>query len=294
MKVLTKAEIVDRFKVAEPMWKSWSAMGYNGEEVNMNAVFFIGDRAYYTDGAFALIAPVLDGEGSIGYSIDNEIKDENPIIQLDENNIVYMKKDEKKSVNIFSYMPTDKTIQEKRFQLIVGSPLKNIIDQTENGFRTNKVIFRKDDLLENIDRLYGNEVKNKEVEAIAFQPDYENNVLICKARRYKKRDDKRIQKLGTFTIPIFTDSLFSYGVKNPQEKFVAIQVKYLDLIKVFEEDEYVQMIFNMINRDVDKRMPIQEYKQTSLGYVKIEGYGDDNPKFKLIIGQVIPNFDIFE
>ena len=33
MKILSRAEIVDRFRIAEPMWKSWSAMNYNNEDV---------------------------------------------------------------------------------------------------------------------------------------------------------------------------------------------------------------------------------------------------------------------
>ena len=41
-------------------------------------------------------------------------------------------------------------------------------------------------------------------------------------------------------------------------------------------------------------VPLDEYRRMTLGYVKFEGYGDDNPKFKMIVGQVVPNFDIFQ
>ena len=294
MKILSRAEIVDRFRIAEPMWKSWSAINYNNKDVDMNVVFFIGGEVFYTDGAFALTGPVLDGEGEVAYSISNEINNENPIIQLDRNNLTYIKKDEKKAISLFSYLPSEPELQGKRLKIITGSSLVSTIKDAEKGFKTNKVIFRKEDLLSNINRLYGNEIKNKEVEAMVFQPDYENNILICKARRYKKIDTKRAAKLGTFEIPIYTDSLFSYGVKNPKDRYVAIQVKYLDLLRVFEEDEYIQMTFNMIMRDPKKRVPLDEYRSMTLGYVKFEGYGDDNPKFKMIVGQVVPNFDIFE
>lgn len=297
MIILSKADIVERFKIARTVLTSDSRtyLTYNENNVTFDMVMFLGNNAYYTNGAFSLSAPVLDRpneEFDVGFVYDNE---ENPLIQIDRRELKYDIIDDKSKVisivNNSQLSDEDKAIQR---DFVSNVNLEELIVKTREGFKTNKVIFKKNDMLQKIKELYGDQVKNKDIEALAMVPDYNRNVLICKARRFKKKDDKRASQLGEFEIPIYDDFLFSYGSTNTEDKVVTIQVKFMDLIKIFTEDEYIKMTFNMLQRDPKKRASMADLVANNVGYVNLEGYGDENPKITLTVGQVIAGFDIFE
>lgn len=297
MIVLSKSDIVERFKIARTALVSGpeNCLRYNDSDISCDMVMFFGSNAYYTNGAFSLSAPVVDRpneEFDVGFAYDEE---ENPLIQIDRNELRYEMADSKSKV-VTLVNNSRVTSKEKELQktCISNVNLESLIIRTREGFKTNKVIFRKNDMLEKIKELYGEQVKNKDIEALAMVPDYNRNVLVCKARRFKKKDDKRASQLGEFEIPIFDDFLFSYGSTNVEDKVVTLQVKFMDLIKIFTEDEYIKMTFNMLNRDPKKRPSISELSNNNTAYVNLEGYGDSNPKIVLTVGQVIAGFDIFE
>lgn len=299
---LKREDVIKRFSIANEIYGKKSLFKLNDKEYNMNGVLFIGNKAFYTNNSFVLFAKTLDmpeceeTQGNTMW-LYNTPEEENPIIDASDINEVSVDEVPKKE-KMTSLLSKDTVLTEEDCTEIENFWEKQIM-RSFNTITTNKVIFRKTDLLGELQKLYGREKKNKSVESVAIKIDREANLLRMKPFRHKKKDEKREQKIldtipgGELIIPFFEDDFLKrYAINDDIEKGVVLRVQELELIKVFQENEFISMSFNLMAFDPKERNKnIKEYTSKDYHIVFFKGYGGEDSSIRLLLPQITSNYN---
>lgn len=294
MKILSKSDIIQRFSIGKDIYTNskldGSGFTVDNNKYNTNGIIFSGHWAYYTNNQFLLRCAAHDRpyyETNLGYEYNN---DEDPIKQLDTLEIEAKKQGRGQTLLFYNY--NNDEVSDMGCNELSNYWLDNF-RQCFMGFRANKVVFRKNDLLAYLDDIFGKKVNDRAVSAVVMVADFERQVLKCKVIRFKKRD---ISKEVEFDIPIYVDPFINWNTYSDFQPMIAINALYLNLLQVFQENEYINMSFNYVPANPKERQAyVKEYNSQSLPRVVFSGYGqDEQPDIKLGITQIYPNFNPFE
>lgn len=295
MKILSKSEIIQRFSIGKDIYNNskLDASGFvvNNNEYNTNGVIFSGHWAYYTNNQFILRCPAHDRpfyEADLGYEYDN---DEDPIKQLD--NLDMQAKKQGRGQTLLFYNYNNDTVEDRGNNELSNYWLNNF-NQCFMGFRANKVMFKKNDLLAALDDIFGKKVNDRAVSAVTMVADFENQLLKCKVIRFKKRD---VSKEVDFVIPIYVDPFINWHTVPKFQPMIAVNALYLNLLQVFQESEYINMSFNYVPANPKERTSyIKEFGNQTLPRVVFSGCKgeEEQPEIKLGLTQIYPNFNPFE
>lgn len=294
MKILSKADIIQRFSIGKEIYTNSKIDGsgfvVNNNEYNTNGVMFFGHWAYYTNNQFILRCPAHDRpyyDANLEYEYNNE---EDPIKQL--SNLELEAKKQGRGQTLLFYNYKDNTVED-RGESELTNYWANNFNQCFLGFRSNKVMFKKNDLLARLDDIFGKKVNDRAVSAVVMVADFEAQLLRCKVIRFKKRD---VSKEVEFIIPIYVDPFMNWQTEPQFQPMIAINALYLNLLQVFQENEFINMSFNYVPANPKERTSyINEFGTTTLPRVVFSGYGEDEqPEIKLGVTQIYPNFNPFE
>lgn len=294
MKILSKSEIIERFSIGKDIYTNSKidASGFtvNNEAYNTNGVIFSGHWAYYTNNQFILRCPAHDRpfyEANLEYEYNNE---EDPIKQLDDLEMQAKKQGRGQTLLFYNY--NNNEVEDRGNNELTNYWLNNF-NQCFIGFRGNKIMFKKNDLLTHLDDIFGKKVNDRAVSAVVMVADFESQLLRCKVIRFKKRD---VSKEVEFVIPIYVDPFINWSTTPYFQPMIAVNALYLNLLQVFQENEYVNMSFNYVPANPKERTSyINEFGSQTLPRVVFSGFGEEEqPDIKLGITQIYPNFNPFE
>ena len=295
MKILSKSDIIQRFSIGKDIYTNskldGSGFTVNNNEYNTNGVIFIGHWAYYTNNQFILRCPAHDRpcyDANLEYEYNKE--NEDPIKQLDTLELLANKQGRGQTLLFYNY---ENNTSEDRGDNELSRYWMNNFEQCFLGFRANKVIFKKNELLAHLDDIFGKKVNDRAVSAVVMVADYEEQLLRCKVVRFKKRDEsKEIE----FSIPIYIDPFINWHSTPSFQPMIAVNALYLNLLQVFQENEFINMSFNYVPANPKERTKfLNEHGFTTLPRVVFTGHGgDDHPEIKLGLTQIYPNFNPFE
>lgn len=295
-----REDIIKRFSIGQEIYGK-SLFKLNNKEYDMNGVLFIGNKAFYTNNAFMLFAKTLDMPNCEEMNtnlmwrynieeVDNPISEENQI-----NNIEILENPNKEKLS--SILSTrEYPLTEDDTRELENFWQKEVI-KSFNTLTTNKIIFRKNDLLSEFQKLYGKEKKSKAVESVAIKIDREAKLLRLKPFRHKKKDLKREQKIldtipgGELIVPFFEDNFFSKYTVSDIDKGIILRVQELELIKVFQENEYVCLSANLLPFNPKERGDLKQIVNTGMHRVFIKGYDGEDSSIRLQLPQIIPNYN---
>lgn len=300
-----REDIIKRFSIANEIYGK-SLFRLNNKEYNMNGVLFVGNKAFYTNNTFMLYARTLDmpeceeTEGSTIWMY-NTSEEENPIRDGKDVNGVILGEVPKKEKMTSLISVKDNPLTEEETEEIQCFWEKQMT-RVFNTITTNRVIFRKTDLLGELQKLYGREKRNKLAESVAIRIDREAKLLRMKPFRHKKKDEKREQKIldtipgGELIVPFFEDDFIKkYTINDNFEKGIVLRVQELELIKAFQENEYISMSANLMAFDPKQRnKDIKDYINNNYHIVFFKGYGQEDSTIRLQIPQVTANYNPFD
>ena len=153
---LKREDVIKRFSIANEIYGKKSLFKLDDKEYNMNGVLFIGNKAFYTNNIFLLFAKTLDmpeceeTEGNTMW-LYNTPEEENPIIDANEVDRLTIDEVPKKE-KMMSLLSKDIPLTEEECDKIQSFWEKQVL-RSFNTITTNKVIFRKTDLLGEIQKL---------------------------------------------------------------------------------------------------------------------------------------------
>lgn len=297
---LRREDIIKRFSIGEEIYGK-TPFRLDDVEYDLSGVLFIRNKAFYTNNAFMLFAKALDmpdceetNQNVVwSYKIG---ENDNPIIN-DENIekleiVPNSKKDRLSSILVRENVLSDEDAQyiEEYWE---KEALRSFFQVT-----ADKIIIRKNDLLSEINKLYGREKKNKIAESLAIRVDRESGLLRIRPFRHKKRDIKREEKIasvipgGEMVVPFFEDNFIT---KNSQydfnERGLVLRVQELELIKVFQENDFISLSFNPIPFEPKDREDINYYMSKGIHRVFFKGYGTEDSTIRLQLPQVLANYN---
>lgn len=297
---LKREDIIKRFSIGEEIYGK-TPFRLDDVMYDLSGVLFIGNKAFYTNNAFMLFAKSLDMPDCEethrnvvwNYRATGE---ENPIVEDDNVNKLEIVGNAKKD-RLSSILVRENVLDDEDAEYIEEFWKKEAL-RSFFQVTTDKIIFRKNDLLSEIHKLYGREKKNKSVEALAIRVDRESNLLRIRPFRYKKKDLKREEKIasvipgGEMIVPFFEDNFIN---KNSQydfnERGLVLRVQELELIRVFQENDFISLSFNPIPFDPKGREDMNYYMSKGLHRVFFKGYGGEDSTIRLQLPQVLANYN---
>lgn len=279
--MITKYEIVERFKeVGDDLYRGVvKGSGYrvDGKDIELNGVIFIREWAYYTNNHFILRCRCDDrvcDESVITFDWEKEDEIEHlDSIKLEP------KKSSKNVLLFYDFLTgTVKPIDE------VGMPshAMNNVGDIFNKYRGNKVIFNKNLMLANLETVFGKKITNRGKSIVCFNPNSE--YMSCITTPIKENREKDI----FFRVPTIEDNFMWSTKPNNDYKVCAVNARYLGLIEVFKEAEYIVMTYNNLSTNT------KDTNHRERGTVKFEAFDGDGPPITLIIAQAILPFNPFE
>lgn len=300
---LKREDIIKRFSIGEDIYGK-SLFKLNNKEYDMNGVLFIGNKAFYTNNTFMLFAKSLDMPNCEETQTNlmwrfGVSEEDNPIVNAEEIDKIEVSENPARD-RLSSILSTrDYPLTEEDNAALESFWEKEVI-RSFNTLTTNKVIIRKNDLLSELQKLYGKEKKSKATESVAIRIDRESGLLRLKPFRHKKKDLKREQKIidtipgGELLVPFFEDKFFPrYTTNDTIEKGIILRVQELELIKVFQENEYVSISANLIPFEPKER-DLQKLIKSGMNRVFIKGYDGDDSTIRLQLPQVLPIYNPYE
>lgn len=300
---LKREDIIKRFSIGEDIYGK-SLFKLDNKEYDMNGVLFIGNKAFYTNNTFMLFAKSLDMPNCEETQTNlmwrfGVSEEDNPIINAEEIDKIEVSENPARD-RLSSILSTrDYPLTEEDNAALESFWEKEVI-RSFNTLTTNKVIIRKNDLLSELQKLYGKEKKSKATESVAIKIDRESGLLRLKPFRHKKKDLKREQKIidtipgGELLVPFFEDKFFPrYTTNDTIEKGIILRVQELELIKVFQENEYVSISANLIPFEPKER-DLQKLIKSGMNRVFIKGYDGDDSTIRLQLPQVLPIYNPYE
>lgn len=300
---LKREDIIKRFSIGENIYGK-SLFKLDNKEYDMNGVLFIGNKAFYTNNTFMLFAKSLDMPNCEETQTNlmwrfGVSEEDNPIVNAEEIDKIEVSENPARD-RLSSILSTrDYPLTEEDNAALESFWEKEVI-RSFNTLTTNKVIIRKNDLLSELQKLYGKEKKSKATESVAIRIDRESGLLRLKPFRHKKKDLKREQKIidtipgGELLVPFFEDKFFPrYTTNDTIEKGIILRVQELELIKVFQENEYVSISANLIPFEPKER-DLQKLIKSGMNRVFIKGYDGDDSTIRLQLPQVLPIYNPYE
>lgn len=300
---LKREDIIKRFSIGEDIYGK-SLFKLDNKEYDMNGVLFIGNKAFYTNNTFMLFAKSLDMPNCEETQTNlmwrfGVSEEDNPIINAEEIDKIEVSENPARD-RLSSILSTrDYPLTEEDNAALESFWEKEVI-RSFNTLTTNKVIIRKNDLLSELQKLYGKEKKSKATESVAIRIDRESGLLRLKPFRHKKKDLKREQKIidtipgGELLVPFFEDKFFPrYTTNDTIEKGIILRVQELELIKVFQKNEYVSISANLIPFEPKER-DLQKLIKSGMNRVFIKGYDGDDSTIRLQLPQVLPIYNPYE
>lgn len=300
---LKREDIIKRFSIGEDIYGK-SLFKLDNKEYDMNGVLFIGNKAFYTNNTFMLFAKSLDMPNCEETQTNlmwrfGVSEEDNPIVNAEEIDKIEVSENPARD-RLSSILSTrDYPLTEEDNAALESFWEKEVI-RSFNTLTTNKVIIRKNDLLSELQKLYGKEKKSKATESVAIRIDRESGLLRLKPFRHKKKDLKREQKIidtipgGELLVPFFEDKFFPrYTTNDTIEKGIILRVQELELIKVFQENEYVSISANLIPFEPKER-DLQKLIKSGMNRVFIKGYDGDDSTIRLQLPQVLPIYNPYE
>ena len=300
---LKREDIIKRFSIGEDIYGK-SLFKLDNKEYDMNGVLFIGNKAFYTNNTFMLFAKSLDMPNCEETQTNlmwrfGVSEEDNPIVNAEEIDKIEVSENPARD-RLSSILSTrDYPLTEEDNAALESFWEKEVI-RSFNTLTTNKVIIRKNDLLSELQKLYGKEKKSKATESVAIRIDRESGLLRLKPFRHKKKDLKREQKIidtipgGELLVPFFEDKFFPrYTTNDTIEKGIILRVQELELIKVFQENEYVSISANLIPFEPKER-DLQKLIKSCMNRVFIKGYDGDDSTIRLQLPQVLPIYNPYE
>lgn len=300
---LKREDIIKRFSIGEDIYGK-SLFKLDNKEYGMNGVLFIGNKAFYTNNTFMLFAKSLDMPNCEETQTNlmwrfGVSEEDNPIVNAEEIDKIEVSENPARD-RLSSILSTrDYPLTEEDNAALESFWEKEVI-RSFNTLTTNKVIIRKNDLLSELQKLYGKEKKSKATESVAIRIDRESGLLRLKPFRHKKKDLKREQKIidtipgGELLVPFFEDKFFPrYTTNDTIEKGIILRVQELELIKVFQENEYVSISANLIPFEPKER-DLQKLIKSGMNRVFIKGYDGDDSTIRLQLPQVLPIYNPYE
>lgn len=300
---LKREDIIKRFSIGEDIYGK-SLFKLDNKEYDMNGVLFIGNKAFYTNNTFMLFAKSLDMPNCEETQTNlmwrfGVSEEDNPIVNAEEIDKIEVFENPARD-RLSSILSTrDYPLTEEDNAALESFWEKEVI-RSFNTLTTNKVIIRKNDLLSELQKLYGKEKKSKATESVAIRIDRESGLLRLKPFRHKKKDLKREQKIidtipgGELLVPFFEDKFFPrYTTNDTIEKGIILRVQELELIKVFQENEYVSISANLIPFEPKER-DLQKLIKSGMNRVFIKGYDGDDSTIRLQLPQVLPIYNPYE
>lgn len=300
---LKREDIIKRFSIGEDIYGK-SLFKLDNKEYDMNGVLFIGNKAFYTNNTFMLFAKSLDMPDCEETQTNlmwrfGVSEEDNPIVNAEEIDKIEVSENPARD-RLSSILSTrDYPLTEEDNAALESFWEKEVI-RSFNTLTTNKVIIRKNDLLSELQKLYGKEKKSKATESVAIKIDRESGLLRLKPFRHKKKDLKREQKIidtipgGELLVPFFEDKFFPrYTTNDTIEKGIILRVQELELIKVFQENEYVSISANLIPFEPKER-DLQKLIKSGMNRVFIKGYDGDDSTIRLQLPQVLPIYNPYE
>ena len=300
---LKREDIIKRFSIGEDIYGK-SLFKLDNKEYDMNGVLFIGNKAFYTNNTFMLFAKSLDMPNCEETQTNlmwrfGVSEEDNPIVNAEEIDKIEVSENPARD-RLSSILSTrDYPLTEEDNAALESFWEKEVI-RSFNTLTTNKVIIRKNDLLSELQKLYGKEKKSKATESVAIRIDRESGLLRLKPFRHKKKDLKREQKIidtipgGELLVPFFEDKFFPrYTTNDTIEKGIILRVQELELIKVFQENEYVSISASLIPFEPKER-DLQKLIKSGMNRVFIKGYDGDDSTIRLQLPQVLPIYNPYE
>lgn len=300
---LKREDIIKRFSIGEDIYGK-SLFKLDNKEYDMNGVLFIGNKAFYTNNTFMLFAKSLDMPNCEETQTNlmwrfGVSEEDNPIVNAEEIDKIEVSENPARD-RLSSILSTrDYPLTEEDNAALESFWEKEVI-RSFNTLTTNKVIIRKNDLLSELQKLYGKEKKSKATESVAIKIDRKSGLLRLKPFRHKKKDLKREQKIidtipgGELLVPFFEDKFFPrYTTNDTIEKGIILRVQELELIKVFQENEYVSISANLIPFEPKER-DLQKLIKSGMNRVFIKGYDGDDSTIRLQLPQVLPIYNPYE
>ena len=301
---LKREDIIKRFSIGEDIYGK-SLFKLDNKEYDMNGVLFIGNKAFYTNNTFMLFAKSLDMPDCEETQTNlmwrfGVSEEDNPIVNAEEIDKIEVSENPARD-RLSSILSTrDYPLTEEDNAALESFWEKEVI-RSFNTLTTNKIIIRKNDLLSELQKLYGKEKKSKATESVAIRIDRESGLLRLKPFRHKKKDLKREQKIidiipgGELLVPFFEDKFFPrYTTNDTIEKGIILRVQELELIKVFQENEYVSISANLIPFEPKERDDLQKLIKSGMNRVFIKGYDGDDSTIRLQLPQVLPIYNPYE
>lgn len=297
---LKREDIIKRFSIGDEIYGK-TPFRLDNIMYDLSGVMFIGNKAFYTNNAFMLFAKSLDmpdceeAYQNVIWKYKTE-EEENPIVKDDIVDRLEIVQNSKKD-RLSSILVRENVIDDEDAEYIEEYWKKEAL-RSFFQITTDKIIFRKNDLLSEINKLYGREKKNKVAESLAIRIDRESGLLRIRPFRHKKKDLKREEKIanvipgGEMIVPFFEDNFVS---KNSQydfnEKGLVLRVQEIELIKVFQENDFISLSFNPIPFDPKAREDMNYYMSKGLHRVFLKGYGDEDSTIRLQLPQIFANYN---
>lgn len=297
---LRREDIIKRFSIGEEIYGK-TPFRLDDVEYDLSGVLFIRNKAFYTNNAFMLFAKALNmpdceetNQNVVwSYKIG---ENDNPIINDDNVERLEIIPNSKKD-RLSSILVRENVLSDEDAQYIEEYWEKEAL-RSFFQITADKIIFRKNDLLSEINKLYGREKKNKIAESLAIRIDRESGLLRIRPFRHKKRDVKREEKIasvipgGEMIVPFFEDNFIT---KNSQydfnERGLVLRVQELELIKVFQENDFISLSFNPIPFEPKDREDINYYMSKGIHRVFFKGYGGEDSTIRLQLPQVLANYN---
>lgn len=225
-------------------------------------------------------------------------EDDNPIINAEEIDKIQVSENPTRD-RLSSILSTrEYPLSEEDNEALESFWEKEVL-RSFNTLTTNKMIIRKNDLLSELHKLYGKEKKSKATESVAIKIDREAGLLRLKPFRHKKKDLKREQKIidiipgGELLVPFFEDNFFPRYTVSTIDKGIILRVQELELIRVFQENEYISISANLIPFEPKER-DLRKMIKTGMNRVFIKGYDGDDSTIRLQLPQVLPAYNPYE
>lgn len=297
---LRREDIIKRFSIGDEIYGK-TPFRLDDIMYDLSGVMFIGNKAFYTNNAFMLFAKSLDMPDceetyqNVIWKYRTE-EEENPIMKDDVVDKLEIVQNSKKD-RLSSILVRENVINDEDAEYIEEYWEKEVL-RSFFQITTDKIIFRKNDLLSEISKLYGREKKNKVAESLAIRIDRESGLLRIRPFRHKKKDLKREEKIasiipgGEMIVPFFEDNFMSKSSQYDfNEKGLVLRVQEIELIKVFQENDFVSFSFNPIPFDPKEREDMNYYMSKGLHRVFLKGYGNEDSTIRLQLPQIFANYN---
>lgn len=294
MLVLKRSDIVDRFEIASSMYSKIPGSGFrieNDKEYDMNGILFKGHWAYYTNNQFILRCPAVDRpyyDNDVMYEMTDV---EDPIVHLGEGENIAPEANKPGRGQSLLFYGYDSKKVEDRGDRRVDNRWVDAMESCFMQFRFNSIIIEKAVLIDALDSIFGKKVNDRANSALVMSVNTKEEILNCKIVKYKKRD---VSKEFELEIPITINNPFGLVTDERIEAPVtALNVLYLGLLNVFEENEYITMSFNSYPADPNERARFEKERNLNPfhGMVVFKGYGGECPEIVLGISPIKPNFN---